>query len=73
MKKLGSQPIHWVLTTAQEFEREVVPQIQTVPVWFVYVILIIVEMGIGQKNRDLLLSSAIKHPESPRGRLHLGV
>ncbi len=73
MKKLGSQPVHRVLTTAQVFEREAVPQVQSAPVWCVYVILVIVEMGIGQENRDLLLSPAIKHPESPRGGLQVGV
>lgn len=38
MKKLGSQPVHGVLTPAQVFVREAVPQVQSTPVWFVYVI-----------------------------------
>ncbi len=71
MKKLGSQLVHRVLATAQEFAREAVPQIQSAPVWFASVILVIVEMGIGHENRDLLLSPAIKHLESPRGRLQV--
>ena len=71
MKKLGSHPVHRVLTTVQVFLREAVPQEQSAPVGFVYVILLIVGMGIGQENRDLLLSPVIKHPESPRGRLQV--
>ena len=63
MKKLGSQPVPRVLTTAQEFTREAVPQIQLAPVWFVYEILVAAGMEIGQGNHDLLLSPAIKHPE----------
>ncbi len=71
MKKLGSQPVQRVLATAQEFAREAVPQIQSAPVWFVYEILVAAGMGIGQEKRDLLLSPAIKHPESQRGRLQV--
>ena len=58
MKKLGSQLAHRVLTTAQVLVREVVPQILSAPVWLIYVILVIIEMGIGQENGDLLLSAA---------------
>ncbi len=71
MKKLGSQLVHRVLATAQEFAREAVPQIPSAPVRFVYEILVAAGMEIGQENRDLLLSPAIKHPESPRGRLQV--
>ncbi len=71
MKKLESQLVHRVLATAQEFARGAVPQIQSAPVWFVYEILVAAGMGIGQENRDLLLSPANKHPESPRGRLRV--
>ena len=72
MKKPWSQPVHRVLTPAQVFVREAVPQIQSAPIRFVYVILVIVEMGIGQQNRDLLLSLPIKPESTDRGRVATG-
>ncbi len=71
MKKIGSQLVHGVLATAQEFAREAVPQIPSAPVWFAYEFLVAAGMEIGQENRDLLLSPATKHPGSPRGRLQV--
>ncbi len=60
MKKFGSRPVHRVLTTAQVFLREPVPQVQSAPVGLIYVILVVVQMRIGQENCDLLLSAAVK-------------
>ena len=73
MPKTSRRPIRGILALAEVLGAQAVPEVEAGPVGLFFVLLVFVEVGVGEKNGDLLLAATVEEAEAPGRGLVVGV
>ena len=73
MPKPRRRPVRRVFALPQVLRAEAVPQVQAGPDGLLFVLLPLVQVGVGEEDGDLLLAAAVEESEAPGGGLVVGV